>query len=252
MTEEERQTYEWQMWTSGFGERGQEALKSATVLISRVGGVGSAVAYYLAAAGIGRLVLAHGGAIVPSDLNRQILMTHAALGTSRVQSASRRLKELNPRLRVDAFEENMSSANAEKLAASADLIVDCAPLFEERYAMNRAAVQLGKPLVECAMYDLEAHVTAILPGTTPCLSCLYPETPAAWKRQFPVFGAVAGIAGSLGAMEAIKILSGLGEPLYGRLLMMDLKEMSPRVLQLKRRPECSVCRNAVSRPPATK
>jgi len=248
MTDEERQTYEWQMWTSGFGERGQEALKSASVLISRVGGVGSAVAYYLAAAGIGRLVLAHGGPIRHSDLNRQILMTHAALGTSRVQSAAKRLLDLNPRLRIETIEENMSSANAEKLIASVDLIVDCAPLFEERYAMNRAAVQLGKPLVECAMYDMEVHVTTVLPGRTPCLSCLYPETPSAWKRQFPVFGAVAGVAGTLGATEVIKVLSGLGEPLYGRLMTMDLKEMSSRVLKLKRNPDCSVCRGADSKP----
>jgi molybdopterin-synthase adenylyltransferase len=244
MTDEERQTYEWQMWTEGFGERGQESLKSASVLVSRVGGVGSAVAYYLAAAGIGRLVLAHGGAIRHSDLNRQILMTHAALGTSRVQSATKRLQELNPRLRVDAVEENMSSANAEKLIAKVDLVVDCAPLFEERYAMNSAAVKLRKPLVECAMYEMEVHVTAILPGKTPCLSCLYPQTPTAWKRQFPVFGAVAGVAGTLGATEAIKILSGLGKPLYGRLLTMDLNDMSSRVLQMKRNPDCAVCGGA--------
>lgn len=248
MTEEERQTYEWQMWTSGFGEAGQEALKSASVLVSRVGGVGSAVSYYLAAAGIGRLVLAHGGPIRPSDLNRQILMTHAALGTPRVQSATRRLQELNPRLRIDAIEENMSPANAEKLVASVDLVVDCAPLFEERYAMNRAAVQQGKPLVECAMYDMEVHVTAIRPGQTPCLSCLYPETPSAWKRQFPVFGAVAGVAGTLGATEVIKVLSGVGEPLYGRLLTMDLKNMSSRVLKIKRNPECTVCRGVTPKP----
>lgn len=246
MTEEERQTYEWQMWTAGFGERGQESLKSASVLISRVGGVGSAVAYYLAAAGVGRLVLAHGGPIRPSDLNRQILMTHAALGTSRVQSAAKRLAELNPRLRVEAIDENMSAANAEQLVASVDLVVDCAPLFEERYAMNRAAVQFVKPLVECAMYDMEVHVTSVLPGKTPCLSCLYPETPSAWKRQFPVFGAVAGVAGTLGATEAIKILSGLGKPLYGRLLTMDLNDMSSRVLQLRRNPDCDVCRNVTS------
>jgi molybdopterin-synthase adenylyltransferase len=244
MTEEERQIYEWQMWTAGFGERGQEALKSASVLVSRVGGVGSAVSYYLAAAGVGRLVLAHGGDIRHSDLNRQILMTQAALGTPRVRSAEKRLKELNPRLQIDVFEENMSDSNAEKIAASVDLIVDCAPLFDERFAMNRIAVKRGIPLVECAMFEMEAHVTSILPGRSPCLACLYPENPSAWKRQFPVFGAVSGVAGTLGATEAIKILSGLGEPLYGRLLTVDLKEMSPRVLKTKRNPECVVCREA--------
>ncbi len=241
LTDEERAAYEWQLDVPGFGEAGQKKLKDATVLVSRVGGLGSVVAYELAAAGIGRLILAHAGDINPSDLNRQLLMTHDALGTSRVQSAERRLKELNPRLVIDAVPENISAANAARLVGEADVVVDCAPLFEERFAMNREAVAQGKPLVECAMYELQAQITTVLPGKTPCLACLHPEAPPAWKRRFPVFGAVSGTVGCLGAMEAIKVLSGLGEPLAGRLLTMDLRDMQFRVMTIKRRSDCPVC-----------
>ncbi len=241
LTNEERAVYEWQLDVPGFGEAGQEKLKGASVLISRVGGLGSVVAYELAAAGIGRLILAHAGDIQPSDLNRQLLMTHEALGTSRAQSAEKRLKELNPRLKIEASQENISPANAARLVGEADLVVDCAPLFEERFAMNSEAVAQGKPLVECAMYELQAQITTILPGKTPCLACLYPEPPPAWKRRFPVFGAVSGVVGCLGAMEAIKVLSGLGEPLAGRMLTMDMRDMQFRSMTIKRRKDCLVC-----------
>ncbi len=241
LSDEERATYEWQMWTPDFGEAGQRALKNASVLISRVGGVGGAAAYYLAAAGVGKLVLAHAGNVRPGDLNRQILMTHAGVGQSRVESAARRLRELNPRLEVEAVGENVSAENAAGLVGKVDLVVDCAPLFAERLLMNREVVRQGKRMVDCAMFEMEARVTSIVPGTTPCLACLHGSEAPAWKREFPVFGAVAGVAGTLGAVEAIKLLSGVGEPLLGRLLICDLREMRFRTLAIKRDPACSVC-----------
>lgn len=241
LTDEERAVYEWQIWSPEFGEAGQEKLKGASVLISRVGGLGSVVAYELAAAGVGRFVLAHGGNVKPSDLNRQLLMTYDWLGKPRVESAERRLKELNPRLEILASNENINEDNAQQLVAEADLIVDCAPLFRERYLMNREAVRQGKPLVECAMYDLEAQLTTIIPGRTPCVSCLYPDDPPAWKREFPVFGAVSGAVGCLAAMEAVKVIAGFGEPLYGRMLTCDLRDMSFRKRQIIRDAACPVC-----------
>lgn len=241
LTDEERATYEWQMWVPGFGEEGQRKLKASSVLISRVGGVGGAVATYLAAAGIGRLVLAHAGNLRHSDLNRQTLMTHDWLGKPRIESAARRLRELNPRLVVDAVPENISDANAERLVSSVDLVVDAAPLFQERLAMNAAAVQLGKPMVECAMFEMDAHVTTFIPGRTGCLACLYPDVPPEWKRQFPVFGAVAATAGTFGAVEAIKVLTGIGDPLADRMLVCDLRSMAFRTVKLRRDPACRVC-----------
>lgn len=241
LTDIERAVYEWQLWVPGFGEAGQQKLKDATVLVSRVGGLGGVVAYELAAAGIGRLVLAHAGNLKPSDLNRQLLMTHDWLGKPRVESAARRLRELNPRLEILAVPENISEANAARLVSQADVVVDAAPLFEERFLLNREAVRQRKPMVECAMFELEATITTILPGRTPCLACLCPEKPAAWKRQFPVFGAVSGTVGCLGAMEVIKVLTGLGEPLAGRLLKCDLRTMQFKTVKLRRAPDCPVC-----------
>ncbi len=246
LDETDRATYEWQLWTPGFDEASQSRLKSATVLISRVGGLGSPAAYELAAAGVGRLILCHAGDVKTSDLNRQLLMTHDWLGRPRVESAARRLRELNPRLDIVAVPENISESNAESLIAQADLVIDAAPLFEERLAMNDAAVRQGTPVIECAMYEMQATLTTVIPGRTPCLRCLVPEPPEPWKRKFPVFGAVSGTVGCLGAMEAIKLLTGLGEPLAGRMLTMDLRTMRFRVIDLGDPPPCPLCAAKVS------
>jgi molybdopterin/thiamine biosynthesis adenylyltransferase len=220
LTDIDRATYECQMQTPEFGEREQRALKRATALVTRVGGIGTAAAHSLAAAGVGRLILCDRG----------------------VETAARRLKELNPRLKIEAMGENIDDENASRLAAKADVLLDCAPLFRERLALNRAAVQQRKPLVECAMVDLDAQfVTVIHPGKTPCLACLYPTPPAASKQQSPVFGAAAGMIGSLGAMEAIKVLAGVESPLAGQLLYCDLRSLSFQRVGLKRRHDCNVC-----------
>jgi molybdopterin/thiamine biosynthesis adenylyltransferase len=241
LSDVERDRYEWQMWVDGFGEESQRKLKASTVLVSRCGGVGGLIAYQLAAAGIGKLVLAHAGQLKSSDLNRQLLMREDWIGRPRVDCAAQRLRELNPNVVVEAVPENISDENAERLVKQVDLIADGAPLFEERFAMNREAVRQRKPLVECAVFEMEAQITSIVPGQTPCLGCLCLEKPAHWKRQFPVFGAVSGMAGCLGAMEVIKLLTGLGEPLLGRLLVCDLRSMSFRTLKVKRDPCCTVC-----------
>ncbi len=219
LTPEEQEIYAWQTTVSDMGEAGQARLKGASALISRVGGLGSVVAYELAAAGIGRSVLAHGGIIRPSDLNRQLLMTYAGIGQPRLEIAAPRLRELNPFIEIETVPEQVNEDNAAALVSRVDLVIDCAPLFTERFAMNRAAVAQGKPIIECAMYELEAQVTTIIPGNTPCLACLYPEFPQAWTRLFPVFGAVSGTVGCLAAMEAIKLITGIGNLLTGQLLL---------------------------------
>jgi molybdopterin/thiamine biosynthesis adenylyltransferase len=241
LTEAERDVYSWQLGVPGFGIEGQERLKGASVLISRVGGVGGNVAYQLAAAGVGRLVLAHAGNLRANDLNRQLLLTHDWIGKPRMELIPQRLLELNPRLHIDAVAENINETNVEALVGKVDLVIACAPLFPERLLLNREAVRQGKPLIDCAMYELEIQLTTVLPGRTPCLACLYPEPPTAWRRVFPVFGAVAGVVGCLGATEAIKLLSGLGEPLAGKMLLGDLHTLSFRKITLQPRPDCSVC-----------
>ncbi len=233
LTEDEREIYSWQLDVRDFGEAGQERLKGASVLVSRVGGLGSVVAYELAAAGVGRLILAHGGNVRPSDLNRQLLMTHDWIGKPRIESITRRLKELNPRLEIVSVPENMSDQNAEQLVGMADCVVDAAPLFQERLAMNDAAERRGIPVVEAAMYELEATLTVIQPPQTPRFRELVPEVPPGWQRRFPVFGAVSGTVACLAAMETIKLLAGFGTPLRNRLLRLDLRDMRMEVISLK-------------------
>ena len=241
LTTDDKGRYEWQFWVDGFGEEGQRRLKGTTVFISRIGGVGGTVAMQLAAAGVGRLILAHAGDLRLDDLNRQMLMATDGIGKPRIESAIRRLRELNPHVAVEAIAENVDQANVERLAGGADVIVSAAPLFEERLQMNREAVRRGVPLVDCAMYELEGRLTTILPGRTPCLSCLSPERPPNWNRKFPVFGAVSSSVGSLAAMEVIKLAAGLGEPLAGRLLSFDLRQMTFTTIAIARRSDCAVC-----------
>jgi molybdopterin-synthase adenylyltransferase len=241
LTDADRERYQWQLWVPGFGEEGQRRLKGASVLVSRCGGVGGCVAYELAAAGVGRIVLAHAGNLRLNDLNRQLLMNNDAVGHPRADTAAQRLRELNPTIEIEAIAENVSAANVERLVGGVDLVAACAPTFPERLLLNAAAVGQGKPLVDCAMYEMQAQVTTVIPGRTPCLACLYPAEPPHWKREFPVFGAVAGVVGCLGAMEVIKVLAGLGEPLLGRMLLCDLGDMTFQKVSLQRRADCPVC-----------
>jgi molybdopterin/thiamine biosynthesis adenylyltransferase len=237
----ERERYAWQLDVSGFGLAGQQRLEAASVLVSRVGGVGGLVAYELAAAGVGRLVLAHAGLLRADDLNRQLLMSQAGIGQLRVEQAAQRLRALNPFMQVETVAENLTEDNAARLVEGVDLLVSCAPTFGERLLMNREAVRQRKPLIDCAMYELEIQLTTVLPGTSPCLACLYPELPPLWQRRFPVFGAVAGTVGCLGALEAIKVLAGLGTTLAGKLLLADLRDMSFHTVVIHRDPACPVC-----------
>lgn len=242
LTPEDRARYEWQMWVPGVGEDGQRKLKAATVCISRVGGLGGLVALELAAAGVGRLILAHGGTLKPADLNRQLLQTTDHLGQPRIDSIIRRLRELNPTLTLEGHNANITPDLAETLVPQADIIVDAAPLFQERLTLNDAAMRHRKPMVECAMHNLEASVTTFIPGRTGCLRCYVPEVPASWTRQFPVFGAVSGTAACLGAMEVIKLITGIGEPLAGRLLIIDHATARTRQVTLPQNPTCPACR----------
>lgn len=237
---EELDRYSWQRSVAGLGDQGQLRLKAGSVLVSRIGGVGGAAATYLAAAGVGRLVLAHAGNLRRNDLNRQTLMTTAGIGRPRAEQGAARLRELNPHVVVEPVPENVTAANAARLVARCDLVVSAAPLFAERLLLNAEAVRQGKPLVDAAMYDSEARLTCVLPGG-PCLACLYPAPPPQWSRQFPVLGAVAGTIGALAALEAIKILTGCGRPLAGTLWSFDTACLTCRSLTIPARPDCPVC-----------
>ena len=244
LSEEESKTYEWQIWTPDFGELGQRRLKNSSVLISRCGGLGSVVAYELAAAGVGQLVIAHGGNVKHSDLNRQLLMTHDWLGKPRIETVERRLRDLNPRLDIVPIAANLDESLAEEWVPQVDLCVGAAPLFEERFAMNDACVRHAKPMVNCAMYDTAATITTFPAGGQPCLRCITPDTPDYWKREFPVFGATSGTVACMGALEAIKLLAGFGKSMERRLLQMDLRDMRFHEICLESVQSCDFCSQA--------
>lgn len=241
LTDQERRIYAWQMDLPDFGETAQRKLKAASVLISRCGGLGGPAAFELAAAGVGRLVIAHTGLVQEADLNRQILQRHDRIGLPRREAFITTLQGLNPRCIVEVIEEHASDANADHLVAQADLVIDAAPLFEERFALNDACVRAGKPMIEAAMHHWEAQVATIRPGHGPCLRCWCPETPEWWTRRFPVLGAVSGTAGCIAAAEAVKLITGLGQPLVGRMLRLDLGTGTSRCLKIARDPACPTC-----------
>lgn len=241
LTDEERRIYAWQMDLPGFGEAAQSRLKAATVLISRCGGLGGPAALELAAAGVGRLIIAHAGTVREADLNRQILQRHDRIGLPRREALIATLRGLNPRCTVEVVDENASDANAGRLVAQADVVIDAAPLFAERFALNDACVRARKPMVEAAVYQWESQITTIRPGAGPCLRCWCPEAPDWWQRRFPILGAVSGTAGCIAAAEAVKLITGLGQPLVGRMLRLDLGVGTIRWLNISRDPTCAVC-----------
>ncbi len=241
LSEEDRAIYDWQLEVPGFGEEGQEKLRGTTALISRIGGLGGPVAFSLAAAGIGKLILVHAGNLRKDDLNRQILMRREGLGKPRVQSAAETLYAFNPGIEIEVHDENFKEDNAADFVKDADLVFSCAPLFEERFLMNRECVRQNKPMIDCAMYNLDGHVLPIVPGKTPCLACLFPESPPHWKRRFPVFGAVSALVANVGVMEGLKLTAGFGTSNLGKMMLIDADRSSISKIEVKRRAECQVC-----------
>lgn len=233
--------YAWQLDVSDFGAAGQARLRDATVLVSRVGGVGGTVALYLAAAGVGRLVLAHAGELRLNDLNRQILMNTPGVGSSRVEVAEATLTSFNPEVVVEAIPANIDAEHAAAIVGRCDLVVSAAPLFSERLAMNQAAVASGTPLIDAAMYDMEARLFVRETSRDPCLACLYPADTPQWKRRFPVLGAVSGTIGSLAAVAAIQVLTGMPRPATGCLTHLDFTTLALRRIAIARRDNCPVC-----------
>ncbi len=241
LSDRDRDIYAWQLNVPGLGEEGQVKLRQTTALVSRVGGLGGPLALSLAAAGIGKLILVHGGNLRPDDLNRQILMRHDHLGKPRVAAAAETLRAFNPHVEVETVAANFDDNNASDLVARADIVFDAAPLFEERFLMNRECVSQGKPLVDCAMFNMEGQVIPIIPGQTVCLACLYPEIPPFWKRRFPVMGSVSALIANIGAIEGIKIITGLPGVSRNRLIHFDCQAMKLRKVVVSRNPDCKVC-----------
>jgi molybdopterin/thiamine biosynthesis adenylyltransferase len=248
LTPTELERYRRQIVLPGFGEAAQKRLKAATVLVTGVGGLGGTAALYLAVAGVGRLILVRGGDLRRDDLNRQILMTDDWLNRPRVFKAKQTLEAINPDIQVDAICEYITSDNVDRLVRLADIALDCAHNFRERDLLNAACVQWQRPMVEAAMNDMEAYLTAIVPHQTPCLSCIFPEKPEWDRRGFGVLGAVSGTLACLAALEAIKLITGLGKPLLSQLLTMDLSNLEFAKRRPYRDPNCPVCGQPANAP----
>lgn len=233
--------YTWQEDIPGFGDASQEKLKNSTALVSRVGGLGGPLAQSLAAAGVGRIILAHGGELRPDDLNRQILMTHEGLGDERHAQAAETLRRFNQDLEIESVGENISEKNAAGLVERADLVFSCAPLFEERLLMNREAMKQGKYFVDGAMCSMEGHVLPVDPGKSTCLGCLVKEPPSYWKRRFPVIGAVSAMVAQIAVLEGMKLLTRFAEPALDQMIHIDAQRMRMKKVRLVRDVACYHC-----------
>lgn len=230
---------------------GQERLLGARVLVVGVGGLGSPVAMYLAASGVGTLILADGDTVDLSNLQRQIVHSTPDIGRPKVESARARLAALNPEVSVRTLDRALDARSLPEAIAGADLVVDATDNFRSRFAVNAACVRAGRPLVSGAAIRFEGQVTTVLPGSdAPCYRCLYDEaTPDAAETcsETGVAAPLLGIIGSVQALEALKVLTGAGRPLAGRLLCLDGLTMQWRCLRYRRDPHCPVCGESAAR-----
>ncbi len=245
LTEDQRGRYSRHLLIPEVGEVGQLKLLDAKVLLLGAGGLGSPAALYLAAAGVGTLGIVDADTVDASNLQRQILHNTGRLGQYKTESARETINALNPDVKVVEHRTRLSAENVLDLIRDYDVIVDGADNFPTRYALNDASVILNKPVVHGSIFRFEGQTTVFKPYDGPCYRCLFPEPPPAELApscaEAGVLGVLPGIIGSLQAIEAIKLILGIGDPLIGRLLLYDALETSFRELKLRRDPDCPVC-----------
>ena len=231
-----------------FGIEAQRRLKAASVLCIGAGGLGSPVTMYLAAAGIGRIALMDEDCVERSNLQRQVLFGEADIGSPKIEAAARRLQQINPHLQLEVHQQRFMAANAMAMAAPHDVIIDGTDNFPTRYLSNDVAVWQRKPNVYASVLRFEGQVSVFAPHLGgPCYRCMAPFPPAPGLvpdcAQGGVLGVLPGLIGSLQALEAIKLITGVGQPLIGRLLHWDTLSMRQRIIELRRDPHCPVCGN---------
>lgn len=227
------------------GMEGQRKLKQFSVLIVGTGGLGSPVALYLAAAGIGRIGLVDYDVVDSSNLQRQVIHGSANINHLKVESARQRMVDLNPYIQVDMYNQVLDSTNAGQISASYDLLVDGTDNFPTRYLINDLAVIEGKPYIYGSIFRFEGQVSVFDAARGPCYRCLFPDPPPPYLvpscSQAGVFGVLPGTIGTLQATEVLKIALGIGEPLIGKLLLYDALDSSMQTIRLKKNPNCKAC-----------
>jgi adenylyltransferase/sulfurtransferase len=227
------------------GLEGQRKLKGSSVLVIGTGGLGSPVALYLAAAGIGRIGLVDYDVVDSSNLQRQVIHGTSTVGKLKVESAKAKLIDLNPDIQVDVYNEPFTSENAMRIARDYDILLDGTDNFPTRYLTNDVAVFLGKPNVYASIYRFDGQVSVFYAKEGPCYRCLFPEPPPPGLvpscAEGGVLGVLPGTIGTIQATEALKVLLGIGQPLIGKLLLYNALDMSFDFVKLKKNPKCRVC-----------
>jgi molybdopterin/thiamine biosynthesis adenylyltransferase/rhodanese-related sulfurtransferase len=227
------------------GLAGQQKLKNASVLLVGSGGLGSPIALYLAAAGIGRIGIVDYDVVDSSNLQRQVIHATSRLNHLKVESARQQMLDLNPFIQVDAYNEIFTSSNAEQIAAGFDILVDGTDNFPTRYLLNDLAVLTNRPYIYGSIFRFEGQVSVFDARTGPCYRCLFPEPPPPGLvpscSEGGVFGVLPGTIGTLQATEVLKIILGIGEPLVGKLLLYDALDSSFQTIKLRKNPACKAC-----------
>jgi len=245
LSKEENQRYSRHLIMPEVGMEGQLKLAKAKVLMIGAGGLGAPLGLYLAAAGVGRLGIVDFDVVDYTNLQRQITFSTNDVGRPKIQAAKERLAGMNPSIRIDTYETRLTSSNALDIFRDYDIIVDGTDNFPTRYLVNDACVLLNKPNVYGSIFRFEGQTTVFHYPGGPCYRCLYPEPPPPGLvpscAEGGVLGVLPGIVGALQAMETIKLIIGIGEPLNGRLLLFDALGMRFRELRLRRNPACPVC-----------
>ena len=246
LTPEQLERYSRHLLLPEVGEKGQEKLLAARVLLLGAGGLGSPAALYLAAAGVGTIGIIDSDVVDLSNLQRQILHGTSKIGVPKVDSAAERMRDMNPDVKVVTFQERLTSENIDRVLDHGwDVIVDGLDNFPTRYLVNDASVWKNIPVVHGSIFRFDGQVTTFWPNKGPCYRCLYPEPPpphlAPSCAEAGVLGVLPGMVGIIQATEAAKIILGQGEPLVGRLLTYDSLKMQFRTLRLRRDPSCPVC-----------
>ena len=245
LSSNEKSRYARHLLLPEIGERGQKALKSSKVLVVGAGGLGSPVGLYLAAAGVGHISLIDFDTVDLTNLQRQIIFDESDLGSSKAESAAKALRALNGEIEVVALNERLNPGNIERLFGTFDVIVDGTDNFSTRYLINDAGVLSGKPVVYGSIFRFDGQASLFYASHGPCYRCLFPKAPP--PEHVPncaeggVLGVLPGIIGVIQATETLKLLTGMGEPLIGRLLTYDAGSMKYGEFSFKKDPECAVC-----------
>jgi len=240
LSERELVRYDRQMRINGWSSQGQVKLKSARVMIAGIGGLGCPAAIYLAAAGVGTLRLVDSEEVELSNLNRQILHWENDIGKPKVESAKQKLLSLNRDITVETSKERIADASINKLVRGCNIIVDGMDNLETRFVLNRAALRNNIPFIYGSIEGLHGHMMTIIPRKTACLFCLYGKVTSKIEK-FPVVGSVPAAVASLQAMEVLKLITGIGKPAIGRLIIIDGSQTEIREIEIRRDSNCPEC-----------